>query len=112
MIHSGIVQKGDQRGEELGFRTANIPLADIQPSGVYAAKVKVGEEEFEAVVFADQVRHVLEAHILDFTADIYGWNVKVDLLKKIRDRKKFADDAALKRAIAQDITAVRQYFNL
>jgi len=110
--YSGIVQKGKQEGEGLGFRTINIPLADAEPSGVYAAKVKVGEEEYEAVAFADQVRHVLEAHVIDFTADLYGWNVKIELLKKIRERKKFTDAAALKSAIAKDIEDVRQYFGL
>ena len=111
-VYSGIVQKGKQEGEGLGFRTVNIPLTDTAPSGVYAAKVKVGEEEYEAVAFADQVRHLLEAHIIDFTADLYGWNVKIELLKKIRNRKKFKDDVALKAAIAKDVKDVRQYFGL
>lgn len=110
--YSGIVQKGKQEGEGLGFRTVNIQLDDAEPSGVFAAKVKVGEEEYEAVAFADQVRHLLEAHLIDFTADLYGWNVKIELLKKIRDRKKFKDDTALKEAIAKDIKDVRQYFGL
>ena len=110
--YTGIVQKGHQEGDVLGFRTINIPLSDAEPSGVYAAKVKIGEEEYEAVAFADQVRHLLEAHIIDFTADLYGWNVKIELLKKMRDRKKFANRQALKEAIAQDIVHVRQYFDL
>lgn len=112
MQYIGIVQKGHQLGDELGFPTINIPLADVQVSGVYAAKVKVGEEEYEAVAFADQVRHLLEAHLLDFSADLYGWNVKIELLKKIRDRKKFSDSVALKKAIAHDIQAVREYFSI
>jgi riboflavin kinase / FMN adenylyltransferase len=111
-IYSGIVQKGQQEGGRLNFRTVNIPLVDTEPSGVYAAKVKIGEETYEAVAFADQVRHLLEAHIIDFTADLYGWNVKIELLKKIRNRKKFKDEVALKAAIAKDVLDVRQYFGL
>ena len=107
MQYSGIVQKGKQLGESLGFPTINIPLTDTEVSGVYAARVKVGEEEYDAVVFADQVRHLLEAHLLDFSADLYGWNVKIELLKKIRDRKKFSDNAAMRALIADDIAKVR-----
>jgi riboflavin kinase/FMN adenylyltransferase len=111
MQYSGIVQKGHQLGEEFGFPTVNIPLTDTEVSGVYAARVKVGEEEYEAVAFADQVRHLLEAHLLDFSADLYGWNVKIELLEKIRDRKKFSGDAQARAMIADDIMKVRAYFS-
>lgn len=110
MHYSGIVQKGEQIGTSLGFRTVNIPLRDAEVSGVYAARVKVGEEEYDAVAFADQVRHLLEAHLLDFDADLYGWNVKIELFKKIRDRKKFTDKSAMRAMIADDIVKVRAYF--
>lgn len=109
--YTGIVQKGKERGAELGFRTVNIPLADKEISGVYAAKVKVGEETYEAVAFADQVRHVLEAHLLNFDADLYGWNISIELLKKIRERKKFTTDEAMRRVIAEDILVTRNYFD-
>jgi len=111
MQYSGIVQKGGRRAASFGFPTVNIPLEDTKVAGVYAAKVRIGDQEYEAVAFADQSRRILEAHVLDFTADLYGWNIKIELLKKIRNRKKFKDDEALKRAIAEDITAVRQYFS-
>ena len=120
MNYTGIVQKGDQQGEVLGFRTVNIPLRDTAVSGVYTAKVKVGDESYEAVAFADQVRKVLEAHLLDFpdqgrsasggSVDLYGWKVTIVLLKKIRERKQFSDDEKLKRAIARDIEEARAYF--
>ena len=108
--YTGIVEAGSQRAAALGYPTINIPLADTEVSGIYAALVKVGEEEYEAVAFADQKRKLLEAHILDFARDIYGWNVKVHLLKKVRENKKFADDTSLKRAIMDDIATVRAYF--
>jgi riboflavin kinase/FMN adenylyltransferase len=110
MNYSGIVQKGQQLGKELGFQTVNIPLDDKEPSGVYAARVKVGEEEYDAVAFADQARHVLEAHLLDFSADLYGWNIKIELLEKIRERMHFSDDATMRETIAGDIVAAKKYF--
>ena len=109
-IYSGIVQKGSKRGAALGFPTVNIPLVDTAVSGVYAARIKLGDETYEAVVFADRARKILEAHVLDFSADLYGWNITIELLKKIRERKKFSDDTTIKRTIAGDIEAVRAYF--
>src|SRR3990167_8981843 len=103
----GIVEAGSKRAIALGYPTINIPLADTEVSGIYAALVKVGEEEYEAVAFADQKRKLLEAHILDFSKDLYSWDVKIHLLKKVRENKKFADDTSLKRAIIDDIAAVR-----
>ena len=110
MKYSGIVQKGAQRGMALGFPTVNIPLDDTSVSGIYAATVKVGEEEYEAAAYADQKRKLLEAHLLDFSADLYGWNIKIELLKKIRENKKFKDDASLRTAIVKDLIAVQAYF--
>ncbi len=42
--------------------------------------------------------------------DLYGWKVKIHLLKKIRENKKFADDKSLHEAITEDVAAVRAYF--
>ena len=94
----------------MGFPTINIPLDDADVSGIYAARVKVGEEEYEAAVYADQKRKLLEAHLLDFSADLYGENVTVELLKKVREAKVFANDKDLREAIAHDVTSVREYF--
>ncbi len=108
--HAGIVQQGSHRAEALGYPTINIPLTDEGVSGVYAALVKVGEEEYEAAAYADQKKKVLEAHILDFSKDLYGWNVKVRLMKKVREYKKFKSDTDQQESIDRDITAVRTYF--
>lgn len=110
-VYTGIVEKGTERAAGLGFSTINIPLGDTSVSGIYAARVKVGEEEYEAAAYADQRRKVLEAHVLDFSKDLYGWNVKIELLKKIRDDKTFKNDTVLQRAIAHDVASVREYFS-
>lgn len=109
-VYTGIVGAGSKRAANLGYPTINIPLADEEVSGVYAALVKIGEEEYEAAAFADQRRKVLEAHILDFSKDLYGWNVKIRLVKKIRENKRFTDDGKLKEAIRNDVEAVREHF--
>jgi len=108
--YTGIVEAGSQRAAGLGYPTINIPLADTEVSGIYAALVKVGEEEYEAVAFADQKRKLLEAHLFDFAKDLYGWNVKITLVKKMRNNKKFTDEKSLHEAIVADVAAARAHF--
>ena len=107
--YSGIVGAGEKRAELLGFPTVNIPLGDAT-SGIYAARVIVAGKEYHAAVYADQRRKLLEAHLLDFSGDVYGEKIIVELLKKIRDDKRFTDDEALHAAIGDDISKVRTYF--
>ncbi len=109
-IFTGIVQKGGKRAAALGYPTINIPLTDRDVSGIYAARVKVGEEEYEAAAYADQKKKVLEAHLLDFSKDLYGWSVKIQLVKKIREYKKFTSEKEQRKAIDGDIASVRAYF--
>jgi riboflavin kinase/FMN adenylyltransferase len=109
---TGIVMKGKRRGSALGYPTVNIPLSDKALSGIFAGTVTIDGAQYHAAVFADQARAVLEAHLFDFTGDVYGRAVTVAIQKKIRDAETFDTDHALKAAIAEDIIAVRQYFSL
>ena len=111
-IYKGIIQKGSGYATKLGFPTVNIPLADDSISGIYAARVTVkeGEAPYMAAVFADQKRKILEAHILDFNDDLTGQSVTIELFEKLRDSKEFADEAALRAAIADDVAKTREYF--
>lgn len=111
MVYRGVVQKGERRGKELGFPTANITLTDRGVSGIYAATVKISGEEYHAAVYADQERHVLEAHLGKYSGgDLYGKMIEIELIKKIREDKKFDDDTKLRMQIQKDINDVRDYF--
>ncbi len=111
--YEGMVQRGIRRGTELGFPTANIAFADAGMSGVFAALVGFDVEEISrpAAVFIDPTRGLLEAHVLDFSGDLYGKTMAVELYARLRDGVEFADDATLRAAIAEDIRAVREYFD-
>jgi riboflavin kinase/FMN adenylyltransferase len=112
MRYKGVVQTGEKRGSALGFPTINIPLEDAggkNASGIFAAKVFVGGREYAAAAYVNSSRGILEAHLLNFSDDLYGKEVEVELLEKIRDDEKFADEDALKAAIARDIAKVREY---
>ena len=111
-VFTGIVQKGIGRGKALGFPTANIPLEDTAVSGIFAALVLVDGKEYQAAAFADQKRDVLEAHLLDAGLDLYGKEISIEFLHKIRESRVFTDDAELRVTIAGDIAAVREYFKI
>jgi len=107
---SGRVQRGSQKAASLGFPTVNIPLTDPTLSGIYAGVVRAGAAEYPAALYADQKRALLEAHLLDFSADLYGSEVEMELLEKVRDDRRFDTDKMLMRAIASDVERVRAYF--
>jgi len=107
--YSGIVQKGSEYGSRLGFPTANIPLDDTEVSGIFAAKVRVEREEYGAVVYADERNKVLESHLLDFSGDLYGKEIEVELLEKLRDDRRFESEEEARQVIAGDVQKAREY---
>lgn len=110
-IFKGLIQKGSKRAAALGYPTINIPLHDSDVDGIYAARVYIKDDApYMAAAFADQSRKVLEAHILDFSQDLYGLEVRVELHNKIRDTAVFRNDTDLKTTIQDDIAKVREYF--
>ena len=113
----GTVEKGDRVGQELGYPTANLnPHNEIMPpDGVYAARVLIAREQFGGVAnigvrptFANRDRkRVLEVHIFDFDRKIYGQDLEVLFLQKLRDERKFDSVDALRAQIAADERAAR-----
>jgi riboflavin kinase/FMN adenylyltransferase len=104
---SGIVTSGKGRGMLLGFPTINIvaPGQKLIPlDGVYKVRVKTNNEDLVGALFC---RHeLLEVHIIGFNGNLYGQRVTIRFLERIRGVEQFADDKALKAAIAKDITAI------
>ncbi|MBT3887392.1 MAG: bifunctional riboflavin kinase/FAD synthetase [Rhodospirillaceae bacterium] len=110
----GRVAHGDERGRQIGFRTANIELeANVRPAlGVYA--VRAGIDEGPETVWHDGVANlgyrptfdgetpVLEAHLFDFDQDIYGKHLRVGLIDFLRPERKFDGVEALKAQIDKD----------
>lgn len=117
---SGPVARGEQRGRQLGFPTANIHLQRrLSPvAGVFAVTVHglpTGPQRGVANVgtrpTVDGTRALLEVHLFDFDADIYGQHVHVDFLQRLRDEQRFASLEALKQQITRDCVAARDYFS-
>ena len=114
------VVKGDQRGSELGFPTANLDVTDLctPPKGVYAAHAEVNGATHRAAVNiglrptvaeAEPTLHV-EAHLLDFEGDLYGEVLTLTFVGKLRDEKPFDSLDALKAQIEKDIVQARYLF--
>lgn len=110
MKFSGVVQEGSRKAGELGVPTINIPLGDSQASGIYAALVRLEEKEHPAVAYADHRRRVLEAHLLSHNENLYGKEVAVRLVEKLREDREFADATDQERTIRADVTAAKAFF--
>lgn len=112
---SGKVVNGAKLGRQLGFPTANIHMRHERPAltGVYAVKLdgldSVANLGFRPTIAGAQ-KLMLEVHVLDFNADLYGQHVHVEFLHKIRDEAKFDGLDALKAQIALDVDVARNFF--
>jgi riboflavin kinase/FMN adenylyltransferase len=116
---SGRVVHGRKLGRELGFATANVQLRHNRPplTGIYAVRVHgVGTSSRPGVAslgvrptITASGRAVLEVHLFDFSADLYGAHMRVEFLHKIRDEEKYDDLGALKAQIERDCDVARTF---
>jgi len=107
----GKVIKGKGRGKNLGFPTANIevsPLKMLPPAGVYAVLVTVNGEKFKGALNIgkrptfEEKDFSVEVYIFNFNREIYGKTLKVEIIKHIREEKKFSSTEELKTQIKKD----------
>ena len=113
---AGLVSPGDSRGKTLGFPTANIIPGEGQAlpaDGVYAAWASAGGAAHPAVVniglrptFGSDQR-LVEVHLLDFEGDLYGQELAVEMVERLRDEMRFAGAEELKGQLAQDVEQAR-----
>lgn len=107
----GVVERGTNLAQKLGFPTANIPFDQPAISGTYVGMVLVGEQEYQAAVYANQKRKLLESYLLDFSGDLYGTPITVILLERLAEDVAFRNEQEGKDFIAQAVAAVREYCN-
>jgi len=115
----GRVAHGDKLGRTIGFPTANIFLhrKKTPVDGVFAVEMfGIGGEPVAGVAnvgtrpTVDGTRSLLEVHLFDFSAEIYGHYVHVDFLYRIREERRFESFDALKRQILLDAELAREFF--
>ena len=113
----GCVVEGDRLGRQLGFPTANLDTANLvlPPNGVYAASTKLKGQFYRVAlnigtrptVAAARPQLRVEAHLLDFSGELYEAELEVELGAKLRDERRFGSLAELVDQIARDVAAVR-----
>ena len=100
----GEVRHGRQLGRELGFPTANLDVADESiPGGVYLSRAVSNLGSNPSV--GGGVRH-LETHVIGFSGNLYGRVLRVELLRKLRDERRFATLEELRAQIERDCRMV------
>ncbi len=112
---SGRIVKGAGRGKLIGFPTANLEVEKnrlIPKNGVYSSFVTRSGQRLKSITnvgfnptFTDKKIKQVETFIFDFNDDLYGENLKVELISKIRDEKKFSSASELVAQIASDVKA-------
>ncbi len=117
---TGIVQHGNARGRQLGFPTANLIVSrgsTLPSKGVYVARIDLDGDSLGGVVnignrptFGEGDLGV-ELHILDFVGDLYGRELTVELISKLRDEQMFNRVEELIAQIQKDVIAARQVLN-
>ncbi len=113
---SGVVQRGAARGRQLGVPTANLAVPankQLPPDGVYAVRVEWGGGEAEGMLnqgsrptFGDG-RRLLEAHLFDFSGDLYGRTLRITWVRQLREVRKFDSMVALQEQLERDRQAAR-----
>jgi riboflavin kinase/FMN adenylyltransferase len=113
---SGVITLGAQRGRTLGFPTANIkPSYDnkvLPKNGVYIVDCRFDDQNYFGIMnigirptFENKSEVVLEVNLLGFDGDIYGHQMKLNFMHRIRDEKKFQS----KEELIQQINADKNY---
>ncbi len=121
---TGLVIKGDARGQTIGFPTANLdpPVNQLIPGdGVYAVRVVLDEEgpggHYDGMLNIgvrptfENKRRAIEAHLFDFQGDLYGRELTVTFISKMREERRFESVEALIEQLRADEAACRALFD-
>lgn len=114
----GVVVSGKHLGRTIGFPTANLrlydPLKMIPQNGVYAVFVSVEGNNYIGIcniglrpTVGESTERTIETYILDFDEDIYGLDMKIEFVGRIRDERKFDCLAGLKEQLGKDTDFAR-----
>lgn len=116
----GTVIHGAERGHVLGYPTANIrPDGNraLPADGIYATRVHTGDRQFGSATYVgtrptfDDAERLVEVFLFDFEGDLYGKDLKVEWVDRIREDRKFASAEELQAQMARDIQLARARLN-
>ncbi len=115
----GTVKSGRRMGRKLGFPTANLDPHNevLPPAGIYVVEATIGRTRHDAVLYYgkrptfDETRgepRELELHVPGITTNLYGRDIEVSFLKRLRGERRFGSLEALKKQIARDIELLKK----
>jgi riboflavin kinase/FMN adenylyltransferase len=117
---AGTVIRGEQMGRRLGFPTANLDVTGLvlPPNGVYAVHADAKGKRYRAVLNigtrptlnSNELRLSVEAHLLDYEGDLYGEELELSFVDRLRDERKFPSVSALQAQISLDIQDAKSRF--
>jgi riboflavin kinase/FMN adenylyltransferase len=114
---TGVVVRGDARGAQLGFPTANLAADDLlvlPGDGVYAGTGRIESDLYPAAISIGTnptfggTRTQVEAHLLGFSGELYGRRLRLEFRRFLRGQRRFASAAELVEQIARDVTEVQR----
>lgn len=114
VVIEGVVEHGRRLGRELGFPTANlvVPEGFSLADGVYRSRAEIDGRWYDGMSnlgcnpSVGGAERRLETHIFDFSEELYGRHLRVELLEKIRGERRFATLEELQAQIAEDRATV------
>jgi riboflavin kinase / FMN adenylyltransferase len=119
---TGKVVEGDKRGRTIGYPTANLLIGDklklIPADGVYAVNVLLDNKIHKGMLniglrpTVDGKKHSIEVHIFDLEQDLYGKNITLQMMSRIRSEKKFESIDALKLQLDDDAKVAMNELNV
>jgi riboflavin kinase / FMN adenylyltransferase len=119
---AGVIARGDRMGKRLGWPTINLVAENklLPLDGVYASRVFFPSvpATFDCVTnigtrptVYENYQRVVESHILDFKADVYGERVELSFFKRLREERIFPTVMDLSAQIGRDVEATREFFS-
>ena len=113
----GKVVEGNSRGRSLGFPTANLSIAKdriLPGDGIYATLAHVGDKTYMAATNVGvrptfgETERIVEAFILDFDGDLYGSEISVEFIERLRNEQRFDTTEALVAQMHRDVERTRE----
>jgi riboflavin kinase/FMN adenylyltransferase len=115
---TGVVEKHLGRGKKLGYPTANISCPGDIPDGLYVGYVTYDTNTSNALIFIGssltfgETEKKCESHLLDFNGDLYGKEIRIQVMKKLRNNIQFRTAKELQQQMKKDEDDTRAYFAL
>ncbi len=115
-ILTGIVTTGNKRGKKLGFPTLNVALQTQLPEGIYISQTVIQQKQYNSLTFIgaaktfNETLYQSETYVLNFDQNVYGEEITITLLKKIRDNQKFTTEQVLIEQMEEDKKKAEAYF--